>query len=121
MDQGLKERLIGAAVLVALGVWLIPWVLDGKQEQLEVDASGPGLRLPSPDEPLPIRTQTLRLDEPVAEPEAREPAVEQEPVQVAAVAPTVEAPVVSTGGETPLASAAAEPEPAKPERESQEG
>ena len=29
MDQGLKERLIGAAVLVALGVWLIPWVLDG--------------------------------------------------------------------------------------------
>ena len=36
MDQGLKERLIGAAVLVALGVWLIPWLLDGRQEQVEL-------------------------------------------------------------------------------------
>jgi DedD protein len=114
MDQGLKERLIGAAVLVALGVWLIPWVLDGKQEQLEVDASGSGLRLPSPDEPLPIRTQTLRLDEPVADPRASVPAVGQEPEQ-AAVAPTVEPPVVSAEADTRVARAAPEPEPPKPE------
>jgi DedD protein len=114
MDQGLKERLIGAAVLVALGVWLIPWVLDGKQEQLEVDASGSGLRLPSPDEPLPIRTQTLRLDEPVAEPRTSEPAVEQEPEQVAAVTP-VEPPIVSAEADTRVARAAPEPEPPKPE------
>jgi DedD protein len=115
MDQGLKERLIGAAVLVALGVWLIPWVLDGKQEQLEVDASGSGLRLPSPDAPLPIRTQTLRLDEPVAEPSTSEPAVEQQPELVAAVPPPVEPPVVSGEAETHLARAAPEPEPPKPE------
>ena len=31
MDQGLKERLVGAAVLVAIAVWLIPWVLDGPE------------------------------------------------------------------------------------------
>jgi len=41
MDQGLKERLIGAAVLVALAVWLIPWLLDG-----------PDHPLPDDDEPL---------------------------------------------------------------------
>jgi DedD protein len=116
MDQGLKERLIGAAVLVALGVWLIPWVLDGKQEQLEVDAPGSGLRLPSPDEPLPIRTQTLRLDdEPGAEPTTSEPVVEQRPEQVAAAPPTVEPPVVSAEAEARLARAAPDPEPAKAE------
>ena len=73
MDQGLKERLIGAAVLVALGVWLIPWVLDGEKEQLEIDGSDAALQLPTPEEPLPIRSQTLSLDEPdpfVAEVEA---------------------------------------------------
>ncbi len=64
MDQGLKERLIGAAVLVALGVWLIPWVLDGKKEQVELDSSDPALRLPTPEEALPVRKQTLSLDEP---------------------------------------------------------
>jgi DedD protein len=68
MDQGLKERLIGAAVLVALGVWLIPWVLDGEQEQVELNGSDTALELPTPEEPLPIRSQTLSLDEPEPEP-----------------------------------------------------
>ena len=44
MDQGLKERLVGAAVLVAIGVWLIPWVLDGPEEPLETGARS--LQLP---------------------------------------------------------------------------
>jgi len=59
MDQGLKERLVGAAVLVAIAVWLIPWVLDGPEEGAEAPASA--LRLPSAEEPMPMRTQTLRL------------------------------------------------------------
>ena len=61
MDQGLKERLVGAAVLVAIGVWLIPWVLDGPEEPL--DSSGNSLLLPAVEEPMPMRTQTLRLGE----------------------------------------------------------
>jgi DedD protein len=61
MDQGLKERLIGAAVLVALGVWLIPWVLDGQSEQSESRTSA--LQLPVPEQPVPLRSQTIRLDE----------------------------------------------------------
>ena len=39
MDQGLKERLVGAAVLVAIAVWLIPWVLDGPEAGVETPAS----------------------------------------------------------------------------------
>jgi DedD protein len=68
MDQGLKERLVGAAVLVAIGVWLIPWVLDGPENP--PDAGANSLQLPAVEEPMPMRTQTLRLgeaDEPAAE------------------------------------------------------
>jgi DedD protein len=71
MDQGLKERLVGAAVLVALGVILIPWVLDGPDAPLETGTNS--LQLPAAEEPMPMRTQTLRLDETVAPP-AEEPA-----------------------------------------------
>jgi DedD protein len=60
MDQGLKERLIGAAVLVALGVWLIPWVLDGSEQQSETGSAA--LQLPVPEEPVPMRSQTIHLD-----------------------------------------------------------
>lgn len=85
MDQGLKERLVGAAVLVAIGVWLIPWVLDGSEDP--VDSSSHSLQLPSAEEPVPMRTQTLRLggaEEPVAAPEvAAEAAIEAAPAAVA--------------------------------------
>ena len=64
MDQGLKERLVGAAVLVAIAVWLIPWVLDGPENPVE---TGPAsLQLPAAQEPVPMRTQTLKLGEPPA-------------------------------------------------------
>src|SRR6185503_20723894 len=64
MDQGLKERLVGAAVLVAIAVWLIPWVLDGPENPVE---TGPAsLQLPASQEQVPMRTQTLKLGEPPA-------------------------------------------------------
>lgn len=47
MDQGLKERLIGAAVLAALAVWLIPWLLDGPDEPLLDDRTALELPVPS--------------------------------------------------------------------------
>ena len=60
MDRGLKERLVGAAVLVALGVWLIPWVLDGSNEPIEPDEVALTLPVPSDDDEL--RSQTIVLD-----------------------------------------------------------
>ena len=45
MDSRLKERLIGAAVLVALGVWLIPWLLDGSARPRDADMAA--LELPA--------------------------------------------------------------------------
>lgn len=103
MDQGLKERLIGAAVLVALGVWLIPWVLDGKKEQVELDGSDVALRLPTPEEALPVRSQTLSLDEP--EPFASEP----DPTQAVAAAATPSAQSPPNDEPTPAVPAHDEP------------
>jgi DedD protein len=60
MDSRLKERLIGAAVLVAVGVWLIPWVLDGPPDAADPDSVA--LQLPTPQEAAPMRSQTLRLN-----------------------------------------------------------
>jgi len=62
MDRGLKERLIGAAVLVALGVWLIPWVLDGPE--LDAGPEPQALQLPANTDPTPLRTQTIELARP---------------------------------------------------------
>jgi DedD protein len=89
MDQGLKERLVGAAVLVAIAVWLIPWVLDGPEGGTEAPASS--LQLPSAEEPMPMRTQTLRLGD------ASEPSAEETPVP----APTSSTPEATAAQTTP--------------------
>ena len=60
MDSHLKERIVGAAVLVALGVWLIPWVLDGPESPAEPEEI-PGLTLPGADDGAPIRTEIVEL------------------------------------------------------------
>ncbi len=62
MDSHVKERIVGAAVLVALGVWLIPWVLDGPESEPATAAvATPELQLPAPDSSSPIRTETVEL------------------------------------------------------------
>ena len=92
MDQGLKERLVGAAVLVAIAVWLIPWVLDGPEGPLETNGSA--LQLPAAEEPMPMRTQTLRLGD-AAEPSAQPPPAAVQPL-VAEPAPPSEVPPAET-------------------------
>jgi DedD protein len=122
MDQGLKERLVGAAVLVAIGVWLIPWVLDGPEEPLETGASS--LQLPAAEEPMSMRTQTLRLGgeaEPAApapaEPVAAAPEPPAEPAAESAAEPS-EAAEVAVVEAAPPREAAPPPAPAAAARTS---
>jgi len=62
VDSQVKERIVGAAVLVALGVWLIPWVLDGQDEPAApADAAADAAALPAIEESAPIRTETVEL------------------------------------------------------------
>ncbi len=107
MDQGLKERLVGAAVLVAIGVWLIPWVLDGPENP--VDTGPASLQLPAAEEPVPMRTQTLKLGEPPAAAQPAEPAEPPAETVVATAAPEPAAPAPAEA--TTPADA---PTPAKP-------
>jgi DedD protein len=129
MDQGLKERLVGAAVLVAIAVWLVPWVLDGPESGIE--PQGNSLQLPLAEEPVPMRTQTLRLGgapEPAAEVaatppvEAKAPATEPEPVAVEPAEQHAAADEVAEEPEPAVVAAAPAPErhaattpPPKPE------
>ena len=114
MDQGLKERLVGAAVLVAIAVWLIPWVLDGPEAPLETSAGS--LTLPAAEEPMPMRTQTLRLgDDSPPSAESPAPAASEPPAEsnAAAIQPPAAGNSVDED-ETPPAEpivAAARPEP----------
>lgn len=64
MDRALQERLVGAAVLIALGVWLIPWVLDGSADDAPAGTEPVALKLPAPEEAgsRVIRRQTIELD-----------------------------------------------------------
>jgi DedD protein len=135
MDRRLKERLIGAAVLVAFGVWIIPWVLDGRQEPEPPPAAT--LELPAPNDVSPIRTETLRLDEDptssaLTSPESidapRVPAArvagERPEMQAAVPEPASAPPAPATrpaAAATPdVAAAEPEPEPEpEPERETE--
>jgi DedD protein len=127
MDRGLKERLVGAAVLIALGVWLIPLVLDGPDPDAVNETAA--LTLPAASEPAPVRTRTIPLDapdtslaeavrEPVATAEAPVPAAESPPSQAEAAtraeAQTTPSPATATddAGAARAAASPSEPEPA---------
>lgn len=76
MDRGLKERLVGAAVLVAIGAWAIPWVLDGPEQVSQPAATALDLPVPSAENPS-VRTETVMLDRresPAANPSPTTPA-----------------------------------------------
>jgi DedD protein len=62
VDSQVKERIVGAIVLVALGVWLIPWVLDGPAEPARESESATALELPASEARAPVRTETVELE-----------------------------------------------------------
>ena len=114
MDFHAKERIVGAAVLVALAVWLIPWLLDGPEPE-PVAAAVPELQLPLPDEAAPVRTETVDLssrdgpstpaqDAVAADDPASEPPISESPPPVIRASPPAEA-------EAPVSAAALEEAP----------
>ena len=114
MDQGLKERLVGAAVLVAIAVWLIPWVLDGPEKN-PVETGPASLQLPAAQEPVPMRTQTLKLGEPPAAAQPAPPPAEktEAPAETVVAAAIPESTPTPAPGSvvTPPTTAAATPKP----------
>jgi DedD protein len=108
-------------VLVAIAVWLIPWVLDGPEKN-PVETGPASLQLPAAQEPVPMRTQTLKLGEPptAAQPAATTTEKTEAPAEtiVAATAPepTQPAPTAAPARVAmPPTTAAPTPKPADAE------
>ncbi|MDD3448139.1 MAG: SPOR domain-containing protein [Gammaproteobacteria bacterium] len=111
MDRGLKQRLVGAAVLVALGVIFIPMILDGPgPDRVTIQSDIP----PQPEGGFASRVQPLREapsvpERPVATPLPGAPPVpESTPVPEPAPAPE-SAPIPEPA---PAPEPAPEPKPA---------
>lgn len=134
MDSALKQRLIGAAVLVALAMIFLPMLLQGPDVR-EPDAAQVPLSMPdAPDQEFETRELPLAAPEPLGEGEAvlGVPAAPDDPNAVATVeagtdaAPRVDfsepaddgAPLqavdAATGEPQPAAPAVAEAAPAAP-------
>lgn len=115
MDRGLKERLVGAAVLVLLAVIFIPMLLDDAPSPYE-PITGTNIP-PRPVEDEEFSSRIVPMDpRPLPQPEPIEPLAAIDPVEeslpvepeIPVVPDPEEEPVVETEPEEP---AVAEPEP----------
>lgn len=96
MDAALKQRLIGATVLVALAVIFLPMLIDGPEAEREAESEQLSLDLPTrPDRPMETREIALQ------------PAPLPTPVVPAAGSDVL--PVVDTGAEQRVDALSGEP------------
>lgn len=75
MDKALKQRLVGASVLIILAVIVLPMLLSGRSDRLKHESS----RIELPPKPDELSIETRRF--PVGIPSKPVPAVEQETVE----------------------------------------
>ncbi len=94
MDKSLQQKLVGAAVLIALAVIFVPMLFDGKKEAEPVS-----VKIDVPPKPVydipnrlpPVPPPDLKAEAPSA-PAGQAPAAEPAPAQPAVPAPRAEAP-----------------------------
>jgi DedD protein len=119
MDRKLKERLVGAGVLVAIGVWLIPWVLDGPPpvrdtgDEVATLALPVPVPVPVPGQSEPVRRETIELEAPrrsAPEPDAPVPVSRDE---TASAATETAAPAPQSAPAATPVTGAAPPPPAR--------
>lgn len=94
MEEGLKKRLVGAAVLASLAVIFIPMLVEEPADKAEL------IRTPPPPEAKPFESRLLR--EEVIRPVPKTPPTQRRPVESAdqdspPATPAQEPPTVQTG------------------------
>lgn len=108
MDDGLKQRLVGALVLIALGVLFVPLLFNPAERRLDQTS-----QIPAPPAPLPMP----EIAEPVV-PEAIEPAMDPDQMYTlqdeAAPLPAAETAVGAAAAPLPEAPVTAAPAPSAP-------
>ena len=120
MDKALKQRLVGASVLIALAVVVLPMLLSGQADNQQETRS-----IEVPPKPSELSFETRRFpvgDQPVGQPsvvrspeQATEQATEEDPVQQATgdsgVPADQDAPVADTPAPTPVTPEVSSPDP----------
>ncbi|WP_321347388.1 SPOR domain-containing protein [Halopseudomonas oceani] len=97
MDEGLKQRIIGAVVLIIAAVVFLPMLLSGQDETVQVEVEVP--EAPVLDSQLMEPVAPAALSEPASVPEM--------PASLSEAPPDVPAPAVAESAPAP----AVEPEP----------
>ncbi len=111
LDRRLKQRMVGAAVLVALGVVFLPMLFNREDEQRAVRVEAP---------PMPPAPRQLQVEPGVvAVPEVAEAPAPDEPAPAPVPAPAPAAPPAASARPAPsppasAAAAALAPAPAQP-------
>ena len=109
MDQGLKQRIIGASVLVVAAVIFLPMLLSGQDETVQVEVAVP----PAPvldkrdivtatPQPLPVPQPVAEIPQPAA-PQRSERSVPEPVVAESPPAATVPAPAPAPVAPQPVA------------------
>lgn len=97
LDKGLKQRIVGALVLMALAVIFLPMLFSREDELRQVVVDAPAM----PDAPVmpPVALEPVTVPEPVAEDEV--PPVEPVPTPQAAQPVATESPVPEAAAQAP--------------------
>ena len=94
MDKALKQRLVGASVLIILAVIVLPMLLSGRSETLKQESR----QIELPAKPDELSFETRRFPVGIPKPATRNDVSAQEPVQ------TAEVDLAPAGSETPESS-----------------
>lgn len=96
IDQQLKERLVGATVLIVAGIVVIPLLLDGPQTSQPVRV---GLELPAAQ--AERQTHTIRLDVPASQPASQASGTIERPTAAPARAVAAQSEALPAGKAVP--------------------
>jgi DedD protein len=114
MDKGLKQRIVGALVLVALAVIFLPMLFSREDELRQVVVEAPPM--PKAPEMPPVELEQVQVPEPQALPQEPVPPLEPVDDALASAMPPAEeaAPTAPAQPTAPAVPVPAQPQPAAP-------
>ncbi|QEY62265.1 SPOR domain-containing protein [Metapseudomonas lalkuanensis] len=116
LDKGLKQRIVGALVLVALAVIFLPMLFSREDELRQVVVEAPPM--PKAPEMPPVELEQVQVPEPQALPQEPVPPLEPAGDALASNVPPLEQPAPAAPAQ-PVAPAVPVPAPAQPQPQPQ--
>lgn len=116
LDKGLKQRIVGALVLVALAVIFLPMLFSREDELRHVVVEAPPM--PKAPEMPPVELEQVQVPEPQALPQEPVPPLEPAGDALASNVPPLEQPAPAAPAQ-PVAPAVPVPAPAQPQPQPQ--